>query len=1012
MSFSFSNLNKSPATPKTKKASFHAQPSTTPSHPPPSSLLPSTTPLGPPPRSVYGSSFNTGNNTFGRKGNTPARKGFGFAVPDSSPPLQEADEEDDGYDDMDAPAEDDEMDDARGKDAFMDSIMSAPRGLKRSRNGQVREQVGGDYSSIARGMTIRAQAAQLSEPDDIMLRQEEILSRVEAGKDTAALAQGAADLTRLWAKHNEPATKEGSLGPESEDAFTRANYLSTLLLQLHLPNRLGANQAQSQNVHPSSALTRLPHNGCTIPRALLDWLNTYHNPFPDDFPGIRSHQPAPSAHERFWDSIYASLTRGKYQQAIHLLRSAGWENAWTAEEDSQPEGYSDKQLDNIEEVAERCARLLESSPAVKYDDWDVKGNDWTVYRARVRQAVRDLEAFNGDDEEGDEPQTRAGGNIFSISAASKKAASRVPPSIYENLKLGYEILLGSADQIIDASQDWLEATLYITIWWDGADGSADSAALRKSLSASQRPREADVAPATAYRRRLADAFAYVTDVEDPLFQPDTMDVVQVGLGCVMSDCVESVVAIVKMLSMPMSVAIVELAALSGWLPQPVGRPQSRGWVGQGLSSEDLMVLSHGPGTQIGNGSKNNGVDRDEILAAYADMLAQREVLRSEDRRTEREGWELAVMVLGRMDDEISSQQKITELLEEIELSDEARVDKILSACQGLDLVEQARAIAERYADSLATSHEDTTSQPAYGSALIYYARAHATEKLKDTLALLTSLCLLHSASIPAQADLDNSLASLLGAGDAGGRTALLTLARRDADAATLLAQYLSGYATLRRFYDLRDQNTLSASQPLARARDAAKALIAVLNSASDCIHGGLFDPEIESVVPIDGILVLLGEALPLLGQSKRVFTKEQVFTLLRILEDFEGVSGRIKENAESLLRASLNAHRSSTQPGRGGRDLKKSRSDLSKSSGTGSGLLGGSEWDLLAETVMVGSGGKSTNGSMLQVNRAWDWRKGLDKLGGVEVGRKEVVLLVRTALAQEVARGWTGQIMW
>ena len=257
------------------------------------------------------------------------------------------------------------------------------------------------------------------------------------------------------------------------------------------------------------------------------------------------------------------------------------------------------------------------------------------------------------------------------------------------------------------------------------------------------------------------------------------------------------------------------------------------------------------------------------------------------------------------------------------------------------------------------------------------------------------------------------MASLLGAGNAGQRTALLTLARRDPDAATLLAQYLSGYATLRRFYDFRDQSAVSTSQPLARARDAAKALIAVLNSASDCIHGGLFDPEIESVVSVDGVLVLLGETLPLLGQSKRIFTKEQVFTLSRILEDFEGVSGRVKDNAESLLRASLNAHRNAAQIGRGGRDLKKSRSDLSKSSaGTGSGMLGGSEWDLLAESIMVGSGQKSMNGSMVQVNRAWDWRKGLDKLGGVDVGRKEVVLLVRTALAQEVARGWSGQIMW
>lgn len=221
---------------------------------------------------------------------------------------------------------------------------------------------------------------------------------------------------------------------------------------------------------------------------------------------------------------------------------------------------------------------------------------------------------------------------------------------------------------------------------------------------------------------------------------------------------------------------------------------------------------------------------------------------------------------------------------------------------------------------------------------------------------------------------------------------------------------------MRRFYDLRDQDVLSDPstrlRPLERARAAASALVAILSSAADCIRGGLLDPDVGSVIPVDGVLVFLGEALPLLEQEKRVFNKEQVFILLRIVEDFDSVGGRAKENAESLLAASIRAYGQSL--GGAGR-MRKSRSDLAKST-VSAGGLGGSEWDLLAESVMLGSQERSGRGDgkgkEMEIRRGWDWRKGLQTLGLVEVGRREVVLLVRTALAKEVARGWGGVVMW
>ena len=278
------------------------------------------------------------------------------------------------------------------------------------------------------------------------------------------------------------------------------------------------------------------------------------------------------------------------------------------------------------------------------------------------------------------------------------------------------------------------------------------------------------------------------------------------------------------------------------------------------------------------------------------------------------------------------------------------------------------------------------------------------------------MCLLQSASHPTQQDLDPQLLSLL----SKERPALVSLARNDTEAATILASHLSGYATMRRFYDLRDQDVSppitdeATLRPLERKREAAKALIAVTESAADCVRGGLYDSEVESVVSVDSVLALLGEALPLLGQSKRIFTKDQVFTLLRVVEDLSTAPSRIRENAESLLEASINAYRNNDSiigPGK----LKKSRSDLSKS-----GLLGGSSYDMLASSVMVQSQEKGSK--VVEVHRGWDWRKGLDSAGGMEMdeteekdGKKtgrQVLMLLRVALAQEVARGWSGQIHW
>lgn len=135
--------------------------------------------------------------------------------------------------------------------------------------------------------------------------------------------------------------------------------------------------------------------------------------------------------------------------------------------------------------------------------------------------------------------------------------------------------------------------------------------------------------------------------------------------------------------------------------------------------------------------------------------------------------------------------------------------------------------------------------------------------------VLITCSLVQSIAYPVRANLDITLSSFI----TTPKQSLAQLALLDREGAELLASQMSGYAMLRKFYDLRDQvNSIQpGQQPVlrstARKRDAIAALIAVIESAADSIHGGLLDTSVESVVQVDGLLVLFGEALVFLNRE-------------------------------------------------------------------------------------------------------------------------------------------------
>jgi len=693
-----------PSTPP-RDPRFHINPpkSTTPSHEPPTYLTNiSTTPEGPPPQSFLGSSLNA-NNTFPRGRATPLKR---FPLQQSSPPHEEDEDADGEEDDIlaygFAPRAGGGLD-----SAMFNSMVNSPRGLKRSRNGKVQPRHESAMPAIARGLAKQSGPASLDDPDDLVVQSEQLVAALDgkAQKQPLAeldvsLANGSAQLTAFWSQFATPSTEEGSVGPSDRSPIAQASYVASFLLQMHHPHTARPVQPTPISRFKRAGLgNRAPSSAVPLPRALLDWLNVHHNPYPDDYDTIHMTQPAPSSNEAFWDVVYSSALRGKFERLIRLLKDAHFEHAATALDDGAAQlGYRGRQLENTQAAVAHCVSVLESCPAVQYDDWDVKGPDWALFRQRVRQSLRELE----DHAEGDDDGLDVHGNnafaqstaTMSFSTASRRAESKIPWTIYENLRALYGQLLGLTDEIVLVSQDWLEACVYLTVWWDGEDemeatASLSRSALRRSTAAAQRTREVDVAPLAAYRNRLADMHAEVTtEPEDPVFRVDTMNPLLVALASAMENNVEGVITILRTWSLPIAASVVEIGVLGGWLPQ--GRPRSRGLAEQGFSSEDLMVLSHGPTSQ----RPDTDIERDEILLHYADRLAERETFQIAGESGLKEGWELAVSVLGRLDNASAAQGRIGGLLGDIELKDEMRVDKVLTLCNDLGLTEQARAISE------------------------------------------------------------------------------------------------------------------------------------------------------------------------------------------------------------------------------------------------------------------------------------------------------------------------------
>lgn len=1025
-------------------------PSTTPAGPPPSSAA-SFTPAGPPPSSAFGSSrlgsamsklqFNQGKGETSGKRSPPPRDPFlprrgkddTPARPKAAPfwpanpqamSTRQAEDEDPS---MLSPVEGDDPSVIEGDLGGVSNKTMAPDGdsmakssprFRSSRAGTARPRISkqppanpqrlsqlrrrgddGVVPALARDLAARSEAAPLTETNRVIMQTEEIMMRLHGAVQNSAndrqlqdaVSAHAHELIQTWKGNTtteDSETSRSGIGPPaSAPPFDRANHVASLLLALYEPPLLESETSWLGARQSAAASPRTP-----TAMILLDWLDNYHVSYDAFYEMVRSATPNCTAHDLFWDAVQSLVLRGKLEEVIQLLDEADFRYAATGYDDSRKQkGYQGAQLQTVQAAVYRASQILESCPGASSRNWNVDGPEWDLFRKTVFLELDHLnrlaDARDPHDDDGEDSfqaenfGIRKGGRP--MLSKSKQSASNLPWPVFQSLKIMYSILLGSADEIISQSQDWLEAAASLTVWWDATEEDSIQAwNLSVSRARRQEPRSPGHGP---YLVRLRDSFLSVTDPDDQnSFQINTLSPVELGLAAVLQGDIQGALAVLRTLSLCVTSATAEIGSYAGWLVESTRGNQP------GLDEEDLMVLSYGV--------RDTEFEKDGILSAYADALFHDPRLAQENGSVE--GWEFALSVTSRLSDEDTMRSETSKFIADIPLDNRERANKLATLCSELGLGEDARKVSERYADYL------VETEASYGAALLWYARGCSRPKIRQLFDLLISFCLVQSTPYPAVDDIDDQLRQLV----ESPRAILSGIAEIDAEAAEVLQFYLVGYACLRRFYLLRDEDaeTNRASQRfrtggLARMRMAAKALVAAVNSAADSIYGGLYDAERQSAIPVDGLLTLLGEATGLAAQGgkQRVFDAQQLYALLAAVEDLETVNSRVYDATDACLQAALRNYHGSTPPSPHAM-LKKSFSSGTQSAFSfsllGSEMLARSEEGADAKSIgsMVFVGGATRSA----VERGWDWRAQFNDKGATGA---DVLRRLRLVIASELS---------
>ena len=622
---------------------------------------------------------------------------------------------------------------SRGSDSDIDWAGSSlnsesPRGMKRSRGGAVitnspmrrslkRTAKDSPLPDIIRGMANQLGTPRIEEPNGMILQTEAALNQLDQ-EDLAELpeeeginllSKTSEQFNRIWSSH-QPSSDSvmddeviALIGPPQDAPdHQRAAFLASLLLQIHHPPPAKGRQAYAVakrgkfgRPDPNAPVRLTP-----MPKVLLNWLDRNHNPYPSAGTKMLAYHPNATASGNYWDVIHSCILRGKIAQVIEIFERSQFQYALTSRDDGfKHNGYQGQTLSMVDAVVDRCVIALKPYLDLQDGALDISRNDWILFRQGILKANDDLTTLaEGKDQDFDpDRSTRFEASNFGLKPTStllsqslRRAESRVPWTIYQNLKTIYGILLGNTVEAIAASQDWVEATIALTAWWDGNDDDgisvsalAQSSQLPRragSLRATQSNRLVDINPSAAYQRRLAVAFERVTDEKDDFFHVDTLNNIHVGLASVFEGNVSGVVGVLKGWSLTVAAATAEIATYGGWYPIAEGM--------EDLDASDLLVLS-----SYGQPARQH-TSKDDILIEYSSLLFNIPLIEDKATGDQQEGWMLSIQILARLDDNMVASQKLKQLIAHLPLETDQRVDKVLEVCTDFGMEKEAFGIAE------------------------------------------------------------------------------------------------------------------------------------------------------------------------------------------------------------------------------------------------------------------------------------------------------------------------------
>ncbi|KUL86825.1 hypothetical protein ZTR_04809 [Talaromyces verruculosus] len=892
----------------------------------------------------------------------------------------------------------------------------ATSSLPAARNTIGPRKTSSEFPAIARKMS-STKASAVTEPGEVVLQTDiyigALLDKLQENEPDdaevlALLSEAAAALTDLWGAASEKKREQSgqyrphdNFGPgEKASGLENATVVASLLLQLHHPRVKGSgrrdrNAANSQNL---ALVVSTPKTYTPIPKVLVDWLNANHLGSLHEMESLQQTSPNPTASPHFWDIIQAGVLRGRFSEIAAILRSADFNYARSALEDgfSQP-GYRGMQLQAVQKTVNKAIQLLEASPINQDNNWNVIGSDWAAYRKRIQSAQIELQELA----EGDKAPQQAGGprfeasqfgvstqsfapfqSEFSFTQTSRMAESRIPWSIYQGISNIYGVILGKSSVIMSVAQDWIEATVGLTAWWDGQEIGNMGVFGNRELAT-------DADRQDAYLRRLNDCFGEVIDGTEMKSRPNPIVKLDVAVTCLFERNVVGAIKLLQTWSLCIAAAVAEIAHEGGWLEMSTAN------IPGFLNQDDLMVLSYG---QNDNAALDQ-ISKDEVLEVYATKLGDREQF--EYNGNSRKGWELALEVFSRMEDNKTTRVKVAELLNKIPVDTVQKVDRVITLCIELGFEDEGRKLAANFGEKVIADGQQHADCD-YGLAMICFARARSVRKVKEIANSLIAYSLQQSRAWPPDENLGGQLRTLV----QNPKACLSAIAAVDSEAAQIIQFYASGYATLRRFYDLRDEPVLSKGRkphlrPLARKRAAAEALVAVIRSSADSIYGGLYDPERDSAVLVDSLMALLGEAIPFVTETPSSLSIEQQSNILAAIEDLETVTPRVFAAAQEFFYECLNEYiYETTGEPRKSSPSPRSTTSLKKSA---SGLTASSSFSLIDSHMADSSITQATNNTMTSsgvlvpkpdtayeyanpIERGWDWRSGLAESSTVTNG--------------------------